>query len=103
MLLEVDCFRQAQAPCIILFFDRKMAEQSRRLKLRETVSIAPASGLRTRADNPQRDNVKLKRGSIDGGPQSRVVPPVQQSRECVPLSNLKNQAFAQSKHGVPHI
>lgn len=43
-----------------------------------------------------------KRVSLDGGPRSRAVPPVQQSRKRVPLSNLTNQASAQSKHGVPH-
>jgi len=54
------------------------------------------------ADNPRRDNVNPKRVSLDGRLQSSGVPPVQQSRKCVPLSNLTNQASAQSKHGVPH-
>lgn len=79
-----------------------MAEPSRRLKLRETASVAPAGGSRTRAEIPQKDNMNPKRVSQDSGPRSRTVPPVQQSRRRVPLSNLTNHASAQSKHGVPH-
>ena len=83
-------------------FWQKNGRAKSEIKIRETTSVALAARSRTRVDNPQRDNVNPKRVSLDGRPWSRIVPPIRQSRKCVPLSNLTNQESAQSKHGLPH-
>lgn len=85
-----------------IFSQKKMAEQSRRLKSRENPSVAAAGVSRTTAEIPQKDDAHPKRASLNVGSRSRAVPPVQQSRRRVPLSNLTNQPPTQSKHGIPH-